>query len=79
MNQMLLVSAQLQTFIWQERGAILGEGWGPWDGEGEDVAIKLVSCFQHYSVPSPATQVGMCLFLTGVILCISRLLSPRFW
>jgi hypothetical protein len=52
-----------QTFIWQERGAILGEGWEPWDREGECTAIKLLSCFQHYSVPSPATQVRMILFL----------------
>jgi hypothetical protein len=55
MNQMLLVSAHLQTFIRQERGTILGEDWGPWDCEGEDVAIKSVSYFQHYSVPSPTT------------------------
>jgi hypothetical protein len=53
MNQMLLVSTHLQTFIWKERKASLGEGWRPWDGEGEDVAIKLVSCFHHYSMPTP--------------------------
>lgn len=72
---MLLVSAQLQTFVWQERGTILGEGWEQWDREGECMAIKLVSCFQHYSAPSPATQVGMILFLTGVILCLFMIVN----